>query len=232
MRVQLLRRVAQQGHRGVAVALSRSLSMSLSRSTPSLRSGSGSGYHGAVHVSKRLMCAPATPPTPPKGDKDAGEEQVQAAAVDKDKEAPVEENVKKGSSDNLPIRRIEEDDDDYYDDFESSGSKNAWKRYVSYTFGLSLLGLFGWAGYSLAVELFGRGAPNNLFSETFEKVRYNDEILLMTGDPMKAYGQDSGRRSEGRRNHVANRYYLFPNFCYMFACLLFRCSFVMSNSYF
>lgn len=107
----------------------------------------------------------------------------------------------------MPIRRIEQEDDDYYDDFESSGSKNSWKKYVSYMFGVSLLGLFTWAGYSLALELFGRGAPNNLFSETFEKVRYNDEVLLMTGAPMKAYGMDDGRRSEGRRNHIASRKY-------------------------
>jgi hypothetical protein len=56
-------------------------------------------------------------------------------------------------------------------------------------------------------------------------VRYNDEILLMTGDPMKAYGQDSGRRSEGRRNHVANRYYLFP--ITSAVCLLAYCSDVL-----
>jgi len=149
---------------------------------------------GMVH--KRLLCAT---PSPPKKD---SEEELQQR-----EEAADKEEVKDNTSDNLPIRRIEQEDDDYYDDFESSGSKNSWKRYVSYTFGLSLLGLFGWAGYSLAVELFGRAAPSNLFSETFEKVRYNDEILLMTGDPMKAYGQDSGRRSEGRRNHVANRKY-------------------------
>lgn len=146
--------------------------------------------HGVLY--KRLLCAPTTPSG---SKKDSEEEETHK---------PKEEA--EGSSDNLPIRRIEQDDDDYYDDFESSGSKNSWKRYVSYTFGISLLGLFGWAGYSLVQELFGRGASNNLFSETFEKVRYNDEILLMTGDPMKAYGQDTGRRSEGRRNHVASRY--------------------------
>jgi hypothetical protein len=145
---------------------------------------------------KRYLCA--TPPTPPTPKKDSEEVEVE-------KDQTHTEEKTEGSSSNLPISRIEQEDDDYYDDFESSGSKNSWKRYVSYTFGISLLGLFGWAGYSLAVELFGRGASNNLFSETFEKVRYNDEILLMTGNPMKAYGQDSGRRSEGRRNHVANR---------------------------
>ena len=143
---------------------------------------------------KRFLCVPSSSP---KKESEEGEQQQPQPHTDE----------KTGdNSENLPIRRIEQDDDDYYDDFESSGSKNSWKRYASYSFGISLLGLFGWAGYSLFVELFGRGASNNLFSETFEKVRYNDEILLMTGAPMKAYGQDSGRRSEGRRNHVANRW--------------------------
>lgn len=146
-------------------------------------------------VYKRLLCA--SPSSSNDTEKNEKNEKSQAS----------NDAEKEKKHDNLPIKRIEQEDDDYYDDFESSGSKNSWKRYVTYAFSFSLLGLFGWAGYSLAQELFGRSSPNNLFSETFEKVRYNDEIILMTGSPMKAYGQDSGRRSEGRRNHVANRKY-------------------------
>ena len=155
----------------------------------------GDRYHSRMTL-KRLFCVPST----------SQGKKVDASKLDDNEPAVEDEKKAQGSSDNLPIRRIEQEDDDYYDDFQSSGSKNSWKRYVSYVFGISLVGLFGWAGYSLTLELFGRGAPGNLFSETFEKVRYNDEILLMTGSPMKAYGQDTGRRSEGRRNHVANRY--------------------------
>jgi hypothetical protein len=187
-----------QLQRGVAVQRNCLRFFVAKRTIFSTKNTINSTYRGrnANAILQRYLCVPSSS----KKGSDLEDGQV---GVGEDVED--DEKAKESSSDNLPIRRIEQDDDDYYDDFESSGSKNSWKRYVSYTFGVSLLGLFGWAGYSLAVELFGRGASNNLFSETFEKVRYNDEILLMTGAPMKAYGQDSGRRSEGRRNHVANR---------------------------
>lgn len=185
LRLQL-QRGAMQNKCLRAIVVNRNIHIHVVKNiTSKYRFSNGNGV-----MFKRFLCAP---PSPPKKDSEEGEPQPQS------------EEKAENTSDNLPIRRIEQEDDDYYDDFESSGSKNSWKRYVSYAFGISLLGLFGWAGYSLTVELFGRGASNNLFSETFEKVRYNDEILLMTGAPMKAYGQDSGRRSEGRRNHVANR---------------------------
>lgn len=173
-----------------------------------------SNKHGNNVTCRRFLCA--IPPSSKQGSL-SGEEGEEGA-----------KKAREGSSDNLPIRRIEQDDDDYYDDFESSGSKNSWKRYVSYTIGTAILGLVGWASFSLWEELFGRGSPGSLFNETFEKVRYNDEILLMTGGPMKAYGQDSGRRSEGRRNHVANRYVFLlvnipsvPNLCLNVDCLLY-----------
>ena len=52
-------------------------------------------------------------------------------------------------------------------------------------------------------ELFpGRMNPNGLFSEVFDVVRVNDEIIKMAGENMKAFGRDVGRNTEGRRNHV------------------------------
>ncbi|CAE7823869.1 unnamed protein product, partial [Symbiodinium microadriaticum] len=63
-------------------------------------------------------------------------------------------------------------------------------------------GLVLYASYSIAVELFGRGAPGHLYDETFEIVRVNDEVMRMTGDPMRAYGMETGRTTEGRRNFI------------------------------
>eukprot|EP00602_Paraphysomonas_sp_CaronLab_P010360 CAMPEP_0185023616 /NCGR_PEP_ID=MMETSP1103-20130426/6267_1 /TAXON_ID=36769 /ORGANISM="Paraphysomonas bandaiensis, Strain Caron Lab Isolate" /LENGTH=243 /DNA_ID=CAMNT_0027556285 /DNA_START=100 /DNA_END=831 /DNA_ORIENTATION=- len=108
---------------------------------------------------------------------------------------------------NLPIRRIQEEDDDYYDDYEGGGRKGGYKKYLS----MALVGAIGslvlYASYSIGMELFGRCAPSNLMNETFDLVRVNDEVMRMTGDPMRAYGMDTGRHTEGRRNFVASRKY-------------------------
>ena len=34
---------------------------------------------------------------------------------------------------------------------------------------------------------------------------FNRQVMRMTGDPMRAYGMDTGRHTEGRRNFVASR---------------------------
>lgn len=49
--------------------------------------------------------------------------------------------------------------------------------------------------------------PNSLFSEVFEILRYNEEIMRMAGDSMKAFGRDVGRNTEGRRNHIDSYQY-------------------------
>ena len=57
--------------------------------------------------------------------------------------------------------------------------------------------------YLTAGELFpGRMNPNTLFSEAFEKLLHHEEVMVMTGPHMKAFGRDVGRNTEGRRNHV------------------------------
>ena len=99
-------------------------------------------------------------------------------------------------------------DDDFYDDYQGSEkSQHAWN--VFYVAGLSALGgLSVYALYTFLTEVFGRDAPSNLFDETFERIRVSDDVMVITGDPMRAYGMDSGRHSEGRRNHVASRKYV------------------------
>jgi hypothetical protein len=41
-----------------------------------------------------------------------------------------------------------------------------------------------------------------LFSEVFEKLQNHEEVMVMTGHNMKAFGRDVGRNTEGRRNHL------------------------------
>ena len=48
----------------------------------------------------------------------------------------------------------------------------------------------------------GRMSPQSCFSEAFEIVRYNHEVLKITGENMRGYGKDFGSKTEGRRNHV------------------------------
>ena len=68
---------------------------------------------------------------------------------------------------------------------------------------LGFLALGGICVYFTAKELFpGRMNPNSLFSEAFEKLRYNEDVIRMAGDSMKAFGRDVGRSTEGRRNHI------------------------------
>jgi hypothetical protein len=45
-------------------------------------------------------------------------------------------------------------------------------------------------------------SPQSCFSEAFEIVRYNHEVLKITGENMRGYGKDFGSKTEGRRNHV------------------------------
>ena len=68
---------------------------------------------------------------------------------------------------------------------------------------LSLLALGAVCVVLTARELFpGRMNPNSLFSEAFEILRYNEAVLRVVGENMKAFGRDVGRATEGRRNHV------------------------------
>jgi hypothetical protein len=73
---------------------------------------------------------------------------------------------------------------------------------------LGFLGLGMVCCYFTARELFpGRMNPNSLFSEAFEKLRYNEDVIKMAGASMKAFGRDVGRNTEGRRNHIDSYQY-------------------------
>jgi hypothetical protein len=120
--------------------------------------------------------------------------------------SPDSKDEDKKSSDNSIIRKVAEEDDDYYDDYAGSGeNRGGYKKVFSYFVFGAISSLVLYSGYSIFMELFGRSAPNNLFNETFDLVRVSDEVMRMTGDPMRAYGMDTGRHSEGRRNFVASR---------------------------
>ena len=45
-------------------------------------------------------------------------------------------------------------------------------------------------------------APNHLFNEAVDIIKTNSEVVNRFGDTLKAYGHDSGRRVEGRRNFI------------------------------
>ena len=47
----------------------------------------------------------------------------------------------------------------------------------------------------------------SLYSEVFDIVRIHDDIIMMAGDNMKAFGKDLGRRNEGRRTQIDSRKY-------------------------
>jgi hypothetical protein len=93
--------------------------------------------------------------------------------------APEKQDTTNNKNENLPIRRIVQDDDDYYDDYAGGGDSKGYKRYLSYLLYLSIGSVITYAAYSISVELFGRAAPSNLFNETFELVRVNDEVLCL-----------------------------------------------------
>ena len=117
-----------------------------------------------------------------------------------------ENDSKNNASDSSLIRKVAQEDDDYYDDYSGSGeNRGGYKKMFSYFVFGTISSLVLYAGYSIFMELFGRSAPNNLFNETFDLVRVSDEVMRMTGDPMRAYGMDTGRHTEGRRNFVASR---------------------------
>lgn len=65
-------------------------------------------------------------------------------------------------------------------------------------------------GFTLK-ELFpGRMSPQSVFSQVFDRLQNHEEVMVMTGPNMKAYGRDVGR-NEGRRNHVDSYEYNGPD---------------------
>lgn len=104
----------------------------------------------------------------------------------------------------------EEDPSDYdnYDDYDDGGSATTAKDRVlgwGQAIGSVLLLSLGIVGlYFVGTTLFpGRMGPNSVYADAFEIVRYNDEVIAMTGEPMKAFGKDSG--NDGRRTNIEFR---------------------------
>ena len=99
--------------------------------------------------------------------------------------------------------------DDDYDDYEEPITpRDKVRHYFAVGFRLVLLvGGIACIGYLLKEMFPGRMSPGSLYSEAFEIVRINDEILLTCGEGMKAFGADRGR-NEGRRNHIDSRQYV------------------------
>jgi hypothetical protein len=118
----------------------------------------------------------------------------------KNDESP--ENLNNEQSSQKHVMKV---DFDEYDDYaqEPQTPKEKFKAYSAMFMRLALLGLGGFCVYLTAKELFpGRMNPNSLFSEVFEKLRYNEQVMEMVGDEARAFGRDVGRNTEGRRNHV------------------------------
>ncbi len=88
-----------------------------------------------------------------------------------------------------------------YDDYDGNQSQGRASYFViALRIGVLLAGL-GCVGLTVNELLPKRMSANSLFSEAFDAVRKNDEILYYLGDSIKAYGRDMGR-NEGRRNHI------------------------------
>uniref|UniRef100_A0A7S2W907 Mitochondrial import inner membrane translocase subunit Tim21 n=1 Tax=Rhizochromulina marina TaxID=1034831 RepID=A0A7S2W907_9STRA len=77
---------------------------------------------------------------------------------------------------------------------------------VSAGFTLSLLA-FGTVCFGFTVyALWPTGiSPNGVFDEAFAQLGKDERVLRTFGEPLKAYGHDSGGHREGRRNFVVHR---------------------------
>lgn len=161
-------------------------------------------YLGTVYsrVPTRLFCTAdkaAKPESEPEPETKVSSEGEKADETEKQSEEQPKGQI---------IRKIVQDDDDYYDDYEGGSGTSGYKKYMSYFILTTITGIVLYASYSIGIELFGRSAPGHLYDETFDIVRVNDEIMRMTGDPMRAYGMETGRNTEGRRNFIQSRKYV------------------------
>ncbi|XP_029653048.1 mitochondrial import inner membrane translocase subunit Tim21 [Octopus sinensis] len=55
--------------------------------------------------------------------------------------------------------------------------------------------------YAIAKELLSKESPNAVFGEAFKRCKNDPEVQQLLGEPIKAYGEESGRR---RRRHVSH----------------------------
>lgn len=100
------------------------------------------------------------------------------------------------------VTKVDYDDqDDFFEEPKTAGQKVAF--YSTLLLQLTLLAAGCVCIFYTTRELFpGRMNPNSLFSELFDKMRYMDQITTIVGDNVKGFGRDSGRNTEGRRNHI------------------------------
>jgi hypothetical protein len=113
----------------------------------------------------------------------------------------------KSKSSSLSKKLLDEDDYDDYEEAKTSGQKLRWLGVLFVRLGFITVGLY--CVYLTGVELFpGRMSPNHLYNSAFELVRYDEDILRVAGDGMKAYGKEVGGSSKGRRNHVEQYRYI------------------------
>ena len=50
-------------------------------------------------------------------------------------------------------------------------------------------------------------SPNSVFDAAFDKLRGNDTVTRVYGEPLKGYGRDHGGHREGRRNFIEHTVY-------------------------
>jgi len=114
---------------------------------------------------------------------------------------PVAGTAANADSKSNAVTTYDYDDYDDYEEPKTAGQKVAF--YTAIAGRLALLGVGLVCVVLTGRELFpGRMNPNSLFSEAFEVLRYNEDIMQIVGDSPKAFGRDVGRNTEGRRNHI------------------------------
>ncbi|XP_046842553.1 mitochondrial import inner membrane translocase subunit Tim21-like isoform X2 [Xenia sp. Carnegie-2017] len=61
-------------------------------------------------------------------------------------------------------------------------------------------------------ELFLSSSPNKIYADALKKVKMNEEIIDALGEPIKGYGEETGR---GRRRHISYQEYIVGEDSYM-----------------
>ena len=183
---------------------SRSSSLFPSAATSSL----GNIYINShyFHKSTSNSCLSSSSPPPPGPEEPSSEStSVTSSQADKDnsegnekeEQEAFEETYEEDQEEKGEEERIE---DEYPEDGEVSPLR------IIFTVLLMIVGIY--ALYNTFLELMpSRMAPNHLFNEAVDLVRTNSEVVNRFGDTLKAYGHDSNKRVEGRRNFIDHKEY-------------------------
>ena len=100
--------------------------------------------------------------------------------------------------------------DEEYEDYDYEPPKTASDRLSDY-FVLSLqlvffASLLGGAVFGVKELLPGRMKPQSLYSEAYEVLRVNDDVVRICGEDMRAFGRDTG--NESRRSQIDSRQFV------------------------